>query len=142
MAEAADKIKNPPPRPFSWRPVGGAVARLMVGAAGVVGARRARWNRLRITPADLLRLSSQGTPSVLLDVRDPLLCSTSPYRVPGAVRVDPDQLESGLAAQGIDQARPVVACCISDEPNSSRGARRLLALGYSQVRILKGGLGG
>ncbi len=56
--------------------------------------------------------------------------------------MDPDQLESGLAAQGIDRARPVVACCISDERNSSRAARRLLALGYSQVCIVKGGLGG
>ncbi len=142
MAEAEDKIKNPPPRPFPWRPVGGIVAFLIVAAAAVVGMRRRRWNRLLITPADLLRLSSGATPPVLLDVRDPLLYSASPYRVPGAVRVDPEQIEPELLARGIDRTRPVVTCCISDERNSTRVARRLLALGYSNVRVLNGGLGG
>jgi rhodanese-related sulfurtransferase len=142
LAEAEDKIKNPPPRPFPWRPVGGAVALLIVGAAAVAGMQRRRWNRLRMSPADLLRFSTGGTPPVLLDVRDPVLYAASPYRVPCAVRVDPEQLEAELAARGIDRACPVVTCCISDERNSTRVARRLLALGYLQVRILKGGLGG
>ena len=60
MAEAEDKVKNPPPRPFPWRPVGGAVALVIVGAAGAVGVRRLRWNRLRMSPADLVTLSSGG----------------------------------------------------------------------------------
>ena len=113
-----------------------------MGAAGAVGVRRLRWNRLRMSPADLLTLSSGGTPPVLLDVRDPVLYSASPYRVPGAVRVDPEHLEAELEALGIDQARPVVTCCIGDERNSARAARRLLSLGYRDVRILKGGLSG
>ncbi len=142
MAEAEDKIKNPPPRPFPWRPVAGAVAFLLVGAAAVVGVQRTRWNRLRISAADLLRLSTGAIPPVILDVRDAVLYAASPYRVPGAVRVDPEQLESDLLARGIDRARPVVVCCISDERSSTRVARRLLSLGYSEVRILKGGLGG
>ena len=142
MAEAADKVKHPPPRPFPWRPAGGAVALLIVGAAGAVGVRRLRWNRLRMSPADLLPLSSGGTPPVLLDVRDPVLYSASPYRIPGAVRVDLEHLEPELAALGIDRARPVVTCCIADERNSARAARRLLSLGYRDVRILKGGLSG
>jgi rhodanese-related sulfurtransferase len=142
MAEAEDKVKHPPPRPFPWRPVGGAVALVIVGAAGAAGVQRLRWNRLRTSPADLLRLSSGGTPPVLLDVRDPVLYSASPYRIPGAVRVDLEQLEAELAAQGIDRARPVVTCCIADERNSARAARRLLALGYRDVRVLKGGLSG
>jgi rhodanese-related sulfurtransferase len=36
----------------------------------------------------------------------------------------------------------VVTCCIADERNSARAARRLLALGYREVRVLKGGLSG
>jgi rhodanese-related sulfurtransferase len=36
----------------------------------------------------------------------------------------------------------VVTCCIADERNSARAARRLLALGYRDVRVLKGGLSG
>jgi len=35
-----------------------------------------------------------------------------------------------------------VTCCIADERNSARAARRLLALGYRDVRVLKGGLSG
>ena len=128
MAEAEDKVKNPPPRPFPWRPVGGAVALVIVGAAGAVGAQRLRWNRLRLSPADLLRVSGGETSPVLLDVSDPVLYATSPHRIPGAVRVDLEHLEAELAALGIDRARPVVTCCIADERNSARAARRLLAL--------------
>ncbi len=56
--------------------------------------------------------------------------------------MDPERIEPELLARGIDRTRPVVTCCISDERNSTRVARRLLALGYSEVRVLKGGLGG
>jgi S1-C subfamily serine protease/rhodanese-related sulfurtransferase len=142
MAEAEDKIKNPPPRPFAWRPVAGAVAVLIVGAAGAMGVRRRRWNRLRVSPAALLGLSTAGSPPVLLDVRDPVLYAASPYRVPGALRVDPEQLEADLAALAIGRELPLVTCCIVDERNSARAARRLLALGYPDVRILEGGLSG
>src|SRR5206468_5991508 len=121
MTEAGDKIKNPPPRPFPWRPVVGAVVLLIVGAAVVVVFQRMRWDRLRMNPADLLRLSSGGIQPALLDVRDSMLYRASPYRVPGAVRVNPDQLESELVARGIDRARTVVTCCIADERNSARG---------------------
>ena len=106
-------------------------------ASGVRGA-----SRLRISAADLLRASASGTPPAILDVRDPVLYAASPYRVPGAVRVDPERLDSELTARGIDLARPVVTCCLADERNSARVARRLRALGYPGVRILKGGLGG
>jgi rhodanese-related sulfurtransferase len=47
-----------------------------------------------------------------------------------------------VAALGIDRARPLVTCCIADERNSARAARRLLSLGYRDVRVLKGGLSG
>jgi len=79
---------------------------------------------------------------VLLDVREPVLYAASPYRVPGAVRVDPERLESELTARGIDRDHLLVTCCVSDERNSAQVARRLRALGYPGVRILKGGLGG
>jgi S1-C subfamily serine protease/rhodanese-related sulfurtransferase len=142
LAEAEDKIKNPPPRPFPWRALGGAVALVMVGAAGAAGVRHLRWRRLRVSPAALLRFSTGESPPVLLDVRDPVLYAASPYRIPGAVRVDPERLEGALAARGIDRGRSVVTCCVADERNSARAARRLLALGYVDVRILAGGLGG
>ena len=142
LAEAEDKIRNPPPRPFPWRPVGGAVAVSMAGAVVVAGMHRRRWNRMRVSPAELLRLEASGTSPVLLDVRDPLLYAASPYRIPNAARVDADRLEAELQTLGIGPTRPVVACCVADERSSARVARQLLALGYLNVRILKGGLGG
>jgi S1-C subfamily serine protease/rhodanese-related sulfurtransferase len=142
MTEAEDKIKNPPPRPFPWRQVEGALVLLIAAGAVVAVVQRTRASRLRISAADLLRALADGTPPVLLDVRDPVLYAASPYRVPGAVRVDPERLDSELTARGIDRARPVVTCCIADERNSAQVARRLRALGYPGVRILKGGLGG
>lgn len=142
MAEAEDKVKNPPPRPFPWRRVGGGLAVLAVGVAAVAGVQRARSNRLRITPAELLRRPRAAPPAALLDVRDAVLYAASPYRVPGAVRVDPDRLDADLAERGIDRGRPVVVCCVADEVQSARTARRLRALGYAEVRILKGGLAG
>jgi rhodanese-related sulfurtransferase len=142
IAEAEDKIKNPPPRPFPWRPLGGAVALLTGAVAAVVGIRRWRWSRLRMSPGELLRRSSGEAPPLVLDVRDPVLYRASPYRVPGSLRVDPEHLESDLNGQGIDRARPLVTCCVSDERNSAVAARRLLDLGYAEVRVLKGGLGG
>ncbi len=36
----------------------------------------------------------------------------------------------------------MVTCCLADERNSARAARRLLTLGYREVRVLKGGLSG
>jgi len=142
MAEAEDKVKNPPPRPFPWRPVSGAAAVVMVGVVAAVGVQRARWNRLRIEPAELIRLSGESPPPVVLDVRDPVLYGASPYRVPGAVRVDPAQLGAEVAAQVPDRGRPVVVSCVADERNSARAARQLRAQGYPDVRILKGGIAG
>jgi serine protease Do len=142
IAEAEDKIKNPPPRPFPWRPLAGAAVLLTGGVAAVVGMRWRRWNRLRLTPGELLRLSSGEAPPLILDVRDPVLYRASPYRVPGALRVDPEHLESDLNGRGIDRARALVTSCVPDERNSTVAARRLLELGYSDVRVLKGGLGG
>ena len=143
IAEAEDKVKNPPPRPFPWRGVGGAAGAVALAAVAVAAGRRFRANRLRTSAADIVRLNESGLPPVLLDVRDPLLYGASPYRLPGAVRLDPEQVDRDLAALGLDPERPVVTYCSSaGERLSAAVARRLHARGYADVRVLRGGLGG
>src|SRR5262249_4898184 len=142
IAEAEDRINHPAPRPFPWRALGAAVAAVTGGVAAVLGVRRWRRSRLRLSPGELLRLSNGAAPPLVLDVRDPVLYRASPYRVPGALRMDPQNLGSALNGHGIDRSRLLVTCCVLDERNSAVAARRLLQLGYSNVRVLKGGLGG
>ena len=143
VAEAADKIKNPPPRPFPWRWVAGAAIALALGGAGVVAWRRVSANRLRSSVADVVRLRESGAPMVLLDVREALLYRASPYRIPGALRLAPERVAEDVPALGLDRARPVVAYCSSDsERHSTLVAQKLRGLGFGDVHILRGGLGG
>jgi rhodanese-related sulfurtransferase len=142
IAEAEDKVRNPPPRPFQWRWAAGVVA--VLAAAGVVVStmRRARDNRLRITADAVVRLRARGQAPVLLDVREPVLHDASPYRLPGALRLDPGQVDKDLPALGLDPARPVVTYCTSlGEALGAQVARRLSALGYADVHVLRGGVG-
>jgi rhodanese-related sulfurtransferase len=143
MAEAEDKIKNPPPRPFPWRWMGSAVFVVGVVVAGVAVGRRVRANRLRTSAADIVRLRESGVPVVLLDVRDPLLYRASPYRIPGALRLEPARVTDEVSALGLDRGRPVVAYCSSDsERLSAQVAHQLQGLGFTNVHVLRGGLGG
>ncbi len=141
MAEAEDKINNPPPRPFPWGWAVGGVAAVSLVVLGVATKRRVRANRLRTSAADIVRLREDGTPPLVLDVRDGLLYRASPYRLPDALRLDPWQMEHDLAALGLEPGRPLVTYCSSEgERVSAEVARRLQALGYTDVRVLRGGL--
>jgi rhodanese-related sulfurtransferase len=110
---------------------------------GVAAWRRVSANRLRASVADVVRLRENGTPMVLLDVRDPLLYRASPYRIPGALRLEPEQVAEQVSALGLDRACRVVAYCSSDnERHSAVAAHQLRGLGFADVHILRGGLGG
>lgn len=143
LAEAQDKIKNPPPRPFPWAMATTTLAVLGVGAIGVMYGMRWNANRHRVSPADVVRLFESGSPPIILDVRAPFAYTTSPFRIPGSLYVSPDDLETGVASVQVEPTRTVVAYCTSkDEHTSARVAQQLTSLGYQDVRILKGGLGG
>jgi rhodanese-related sulfurtransferase len=117
----------------------------VVGLAvvGVAARRRARANRLRTSAADIVRLRESGVPVVLLDVRDPLLYRASPYRIPGALRLEPARVADEVSALSLDRGRPVVAYCSSDsERLSAQVAYQLRRLGFADVHVLRGGLGG
>jgi serine protease Do len=109
MAEA----KNPSPRPFPWAPVAAVVAVVILAAVGVFLARRAKRNRYRIRPAEVMRLieASPDTPPVILDVRDGPTYTKSPVRIQDARHIAPEELRAGVRALDVDVNRTVVAYC-------------------------------
>ena len=141
LAEAEDKIKNPPPRPFPWGRALGALAIVGLGAGIVILERRLTANRRRLTPAEMVGLLEHGAKPLVVDARATIVYRASPYRIPGAVRVSPEHLSADVLALDADRARTVVAYATAeDEDASAHVARHLRRVGFRDVRLLKGGL--
>ncbi len=143
IAEADERIKNPPPRPFPWRRAAIGAGLLALAAAVAAWIRRLRTRRLLASAADVVRLQARGAAPVLLDVREPDLYRASEVQIRGALRVAPADIQPGLPGLEADARRPIVAYCTSERGATSlAAARRLRALGYREARALRGGLGG
>ncbi|MBI2494672.1 MAG: trypsin-like peptidase domain-containing protein [Candidatus Rokubacteria bacterium] len=141
LAEAEDKVKNPPPRPFPWAWATLGVTLVSLGAYGGMWGRRWWKNRFRIQPTQVIGFIERGLNPVLLDVRTKSDFETSPLKLPGSLRLDPDEVER--APINIEQTQLIVAYCTSpEEATSERVTQALRARGFKSVRILKGGLGG
>jgi thioredoxin-like negative regulator of GroEL len=109
MAEA----KNPPPRPFPWRELAaGAVVALLAVIAAVL-VRRARRNRDRIRPSQVMELiaASPESPPLILDVRDAATYAQSPVKIQDARHVATEDLKAGVRALDVDTNRTVIAYC-------------------------------
>jgi rhodanese-related sulfurtransferase len=142
LTDAREKVKNPPPRPFPWFWV--AVGVTLVSAGGYGTQFYVRWqrNRYRIQPSEIIKLQEGGKQPTILDVRRTDAYETLPLRIPGSVRLSPEDLDSGIGGLELDTTHPVVAyCTCPDEATSARIAQKLRKLGFKDVRILKGGLG-
>jgi hypothetical protein len=111
LAEAEDKIKNPPPQPFPWAIATGVVSAVSLGVFGLMFGLRWKRNRFRVGPAQVVKLIEEGTPPVILDVRQESAYATSPFRIAGALHVSPDELETGVASLAVEPERTVVAYC-------------------------------
>ena len=111
LGEAREKVKNPPPRPFPWFWV--AIGVTLLSAGGYGGQLFFRWqkNRYRISPSDVVRLIESGKQPVILDTRKAASYDQMPIKIPGSVRLAPEELESGKAGLELDTTRPVVAYC-------------------------------
>ena len=112
LAEARDKVKNPPPRPFPWFWV--AIGVTLVSAGGYGAQFYIRWqrNRYRVHPSEVIRLQEDGKQPTILDVRRIEAYDAMPLKIPGSVRVDPEELDKGGAGGlELDTTRPVVAYC-------------------------------
>ena len=78
-----------------------------------------------------------------LDVRTKTDYETSPLKLPGSVRLDPDEVVAGRIDLAAEPARPIVAYDTSpEESTSAQVCQAPRARGYRDARILKGGLGG
>jgi hypothetical protein len=111
LAEAREKVKNPPPRPFPWFWV--AIGVTLVSAGGFGGQWLHRWskNRYRVHPSEVVRLIEGGKSPLILDARRADSYEQLPLKIPGSVRVAPEDLSGSMAGLDLDPTRPVVAYC-------------------------------
>jgi S1-C subfamily serine protease/rhodanese-related sulfurtransferase len=143
LNEAEQKLKNPPPRPFPWAWVTAAVTLLSVSSYGAMLGRRWWKNRYRILPAQVIGAIENGRNPVLVDVRTRSDFETSPLRLPGAVRLEPEAVEAGRIELSAEPEALIVAYDTSPlEATAEKVTHLLRGRGYKNVRILKGGLGG
>jgi rhodanese-related sulfurtransferase len=142
-AEAEFKVKNPPPRGFPWAWATIGVTLISVVAYGGMAGRRWWRNRFRVLPGQVIGFMENGVNPLLLDVRTKTDYDTSPLKLPGAIRLEPEEAEAGRVKLDVDPRQLIVAYCTSpDEQTSARMVALLRQRGYSNARILKGGLGG
>ena len=111
LVEAREKVKNPPPRPFPWFWV--AVGVTLVSAGGFGGQWLHRWNRnrYRVHSSEVVRMIEGGKSPIILDARRADQYEQLPLKIPGSVRMTPEDLPGSMAGLDLDATRPVVAYC-------------------------------
>ena len=143
LKEAEDGVRNPPPRPFPWAWITLGVTLVSVGTYGGMWGRKWWKNRYRILPAQMIGFIEKGMSPILVDARTKTDYETSPLKLPSSIRLDPDEAQAGRINLDADPKQMIVVYCTSpEERTSERVANILRQHGLSNVRILKGGLGG
>jgi rhodanese-related sulfurtransferase len=85
----------------------------------------------------------KGLSPILVDARTKTDYETSPLKLPGSVRLDPDEAQAGRINLDADDKQMIVVYCTSpEEQTSAHVAQILRQRGFHNLRILKGGLGG
>ncbi len=141
MGEAERMVKNPPPRPFPWAWATLGVTVLSVGAYGGMWGQRWWKNRFRVMPTQVITFIERGLNPVLLDVRTKTEFETSPLKLPGSMRFEPETADE--TPLNLEPEQLIVTYCTSpEEQHSARVSHLLRQRGFKNVRILKGGLGG
>ena len=140
LNQAQEKVRNPPPEPFPWALTTLGVTLVSVGVYGGMWGKRWWKNRFRVTPTQVIGFIERGLNPVLLDVRTKTDFETSPLKLPGSTRLEPDEAER--APINFDPQQMIIAYCTTpEEKQSARVAQILRQRGFRTVRILKGGLG-
>jgi S1-C subfamily serine protease len=112
LDEAADKVKNPPPKPFPWFWVTIGVTLLSAGGYGAQVGIRWQKNRYRVGPSEVFKLAESGRKPIIIDARQPKAYEEVPIKIPGSIRLTPEDIDAGgVANLELDMTRPVVAYC-------------------------------
>lgn len=95
----------------------------------------------RITPEELHQRMEGQEKLLIVDLRHSMELNSEPETIPGAVRMDPGELEEAFEA--IPRDREIVLfCSCPNEASSAQMALRLRQLGITRIRPLAGGLAG
>ncbi len=111
LTDARENVKNPPPRPFPWFWVALAVTVLSGGGYGAQLLHRWLKNRYRVSPSTVVRMIEAGKMPIILDTRKADAYERLPIKIPGSVRLAPEELASGISGLELDTTRPVIAYC-------------------------------
>jgi membrane protein DedA with SNARE-associated domain/rhodanese-related sulfurtransferase len=125
-----------------------ALAALVLALAGFVAWRwwrRRRFARAaalpRIAADELQALIEGGEPPLIIDVRPAAAAALDPRRLPGALRLDLQELGSRAAELPADR-EIVLYCNCPNEASAALAAKLLLQRGRPRARPLAGGLDG
>ena len=95
----------------------------------------------RITPEELKLMMDAHEDIVVVDLRHAVEFAADPETIPGAVHMDPGDLEEGFEV--IPRDRDIVLFCnCPNEATAARLALRLRNMGITRIRPLAEGLGG
>jgi rhodanese-related sulfurtransferase len=102
---------------------------------------RREFERHTITPEALYALLASDREVLLVDVRHPLDLLGDSVIIPGSKRLSPREVREDPSL--LPKDRDVVVYCTCPSEKTSRAVlHRALALGFSRIRLLKGGLDG
>lgn len=95
----------------------------------------------RISPDELHQMMDGGESVVVVDLRHAMEFQSEPETIPGAVHMDPADLEE--AVEVIPRDREIVLfCSCPNEASAAHMALRLRTFGITRIRPLAGGLAG
>lgn len=120
----------------------GFIAVLCFGVFARVRQRKAssELEQHSISAQELHDLIGSGQEALLFDVRQPLDLLANPEQIPGAQRISPQEvIEKPSLIPGDKDV--VVYCTCPGDKTSRIVLRRALALGFSRIKFLRGGLG-
>jgi rhodanese-related sulfurtransferase len=101
--------------------------------------RKAEFAQYSITPEQLSQALAQRPRLALFDLREPLDVVANSEIIPGATRISPYKvLENPWLIPKEKEA--IVYCTCSDDEANIIILERLLAMGFSKVKFLRGGL--
>jgi len=92
----------------------------------------------RVTVDELRTLIDEGRMGTVIDVRSTISQSIT-GRIPGAITVDADNLQSALSAVA-PELEVVVYCACPNEATAAKVAKALVQRGFKRVRPLRGGI--